>query len=111
MGVADTLEGVDDYQHGIRMFCQEGFQLLFQTLMEFFRQDGEEEVSWSIVRQIQQTVLDPGVAVLQTKIENGALLRGEVPELFSLSHTKTDPEGQPGFSHLGRTGQHMKSLG
>ena len=72
-------------------------------LVQLFRHGSEEQIGRRVVRDIQQTVLDAAVAVLQAEVEHIALGSGKVPGRLTLRHLKTEPQRQPRFPYLWRS--------
>lgn len=111
VGSPDHLEGVDDDQDGVRVFCKEGFELLFQSTAQQSGLGGEVNGGRRVLGNVQQPVLDTELGVLQTEIEGSALLRWPAPDAFAFGDLYAEPQGQPGLAHLGRPGQDVESLG
>ena len=99
--VADLLQRVDGNEDGVRVFCEELSDLILQTAADTVGQIGEMQGVRRVVGNLKQTVLDAGVAVLQTQVEDGSLRRWKVPHRFALRYAKAHPERQPGFAGLG----------
>ena len=97
------LERIDDDKHCVRVCRQEALDLLLQSTLQLLRHGSEEQIWRSVVRDIQQTVLDAAVAVLQAEVEHIALGSGKVPGRLTLRHLKTEPQRQPRFPYLWRS--------
>ena len=79
--------------------------------MQFLGHGGEAQICWGVVRDIQQAVLDAGVAVLQAEVEDATPKSREIPDRLSFGDAQAEPQSQPGFSHLRRSSQDVQSLG
>ena len=82
---ADALERIDDKERGAGVLCEEALDLLLQTAAELFRHGGEIQIRRRVIRDVQQPVLDAGIAVLQTKVEHIAPHGGKFPHV--IAHT------------------------
>ena len=65
----DALERVDDDERCVMVRGKEPLDLLLQPAVQLFRHGSEEQIRRRIVGDIQQTVLDAAVAVLQAEVE------------------------------------------
>ena len=90
--VADLLQRVDGNEDGVRVFCEELSDLIFQAAADAAGQIGEMQGVRRVVGNLKQTVLDAGVAVLQTQVEDGSLCRWKVPHWLALRYAKAHPE-------------------
>ena len=104
------LQSVDNDQHRVRVFVKEGAELFLQSFAQNVALGGEVDIGGSILRDFEQPVLNAEGGVLQAEIEGGALLHGHPPDGFALGHHDGQPQGQPGFSHLGRAGKDVQPL-
>ena len=93
------------------MFRKEGFELLFQPTPQQSGLGGEVNGGRCVLGNVQQSVLDAELGVLQTEIEGGALLCRLAPDAFTLRHRHSQPQSQPGLAHLGRPSQDVQPLG
>lgn len=107
---ADHLEGVDNDQHGVRVFRKEILQLFLQSPAQESGLGGEVDGGRRVLRNVQQPVLDAELGVLQAEIEGGALPDGHPPDRLSLGHRHCQPQRQPGLAHLGRPSQDVEPL-
>lgn len=62
---------------------------------------GEVDGGRGVLGDVQQSVLDAELGVLQAEVEGGALLDGHPPDRLPLGHRHRQPQGQPGLAHLG----------
>ena len=104
------LQRVDDDQYRIRVGSEECFHLLLQPLTDEGALRAEVDAAWCVLGDLKEPVLDTENGILQAEIERGALLHGHSPDGFALGHHDGQPQGQPGFSHLGRAGKDVQPL-
>ena len=107
----DALESVNDHQRSIWVCAKKSLDLLLQPAVQFLRHGGKAQVCWGVVCDVQQAVLDAGIAVFQAEVEDAAPESGEIPDRLSFGNTQAEPQSQPGFSHLRRSSQDMQALG
>ena len=80
VGAADHLQRVDDDQHCVRMFGEECAELLLQTLAQNVALGSEVDIRGSVLRDLEQSVLNTERGVLQAKIERRTLLYRHTPD-------------------------------
>ena len=100
-GAADHLQRVDDDQHRVGVLNEECTELFLQTLTKGIAVGREVDVGGSVLRDLEQAVLDAESGILQAEVERSALLHAHAPDSFALRHRDGQPQRQPGLSHLG----------
>lgn len=93
------------------MLREELFELFFQPGTDAVGEVGEVERGGRVLGQFKQPLLDAGVAVLQTEVEDCPLGRWELPEGVASGDAETDVERQPGLTDLWRAGEDVETLG
>ena len=100
-GAADHLQCVDDDQHRVGMLREERAELFLQTIAKGIAVGSEVDAGRSVLRDLEQAVLDAEGGVLQAEVERGALLHAHAPDGIALRHRDGQPQRQPGLTHLG----------
>ena len=80
----DTLQGVNHNKLCGRMLGQKLLDLLLQTMFELVRHDREVQRRQGIFRQVKEPRLDTLKRIFETKVQNLALYRCEIPERLPL---------------------------
>ena len=104
------LQRVDDDQYRVRMGSEEYFHLLLQPLSNEGALRAEVDAAWCVLGDLKEPVLDTENGILQAEVESGALLHGHPPDRFALGYHDSQPQSQPGLSHLGRAGKDVQPL-
>lgn len=104
------LQRVDDDQYRVRMGSEECFHLLLQPLSNEGALRAEVDAAWCVLGDLKEPVLDTENGILQAEVESGALLHGHPPDRFALGYHDSQPQSQPGLSHLGRAGKDVQPL-
>ena len=104
------LQRIDDDQRHPPVFPDEGFDLSGQAIRQSSRMCGQIQVFRWVLRDVQQPVLQPVIAVLQAQIEHRTLLCRMSPDLFSACHLLAQPQRQPALSCLWRSRQDVQAL-
>ena len=81
---SNALQGVNDNEFRCRMFHQELLDLLFQPMFERVRHDRKVQRRQGIFRQGKEPRLDTPKRIFETKVQNLALYRCEIPERLPL---------------------------
>ena len=93
------------------MLRHEGFDLLLQSLPDRSAFCAKVDAGWSLLRDLEQPVLDAEDRVLQAEIEGGALPGVHPPDRFSLGYGHCQPQCQPGLPHLWGACQDVQTFG
>lgn len=89
----DFLEGIRDYQDGVRVFSQEVLQLLVQVLPHLPGMGGKVQVVTAFhAEHPGHTLLEPLLVILQCQVQDGAAMNPTAPEIGA----GTDPVGNLG---------------
>lgn len=65
------LQGVNDHQPGVRVGCQEGFQLLFQAPANGIAGCLEVKSAWNrVLGELEQSLLNSSICIFQAKVED-----------------------------------------
>ena len=66
-------------------------ELFLQTLAKGVAVGGEVDVGGSVLRDLEQAVLDAEGGVLQAEVERGALFHAHAPDGIALRHRDRQP--------------------
>ena len=80
----NALQGVNHNEFCVRMLCQELLDLLFQPVLERVSHDRKMQRQRRIFRQVKESRLDALERIFETKVQNLALYRCEIPERLPL---------------------------
>lgn len=108
---AHFLQRVNDNQHGVGILFEELDELLLQTFFQNVALRTETNIGRNLVRDTEEPVLDTAGGIFKAEIERSALFRLEIPNGFAFGDGCSQPESQPGFSHLRCACQNMQALG
>ena len=98
------LQGVDDDEPYIRVLPDESFQLLVKSLAHGLSLRCEVEIAGLLYPEHPgEPPLQPGVIVLQCKVEDGALMHLVLPQRKPHRHMVGKLPHEEGLAHLGRT--------
>ena len=107
---AHFLQRIDDDQHRVGMLLEELGELLFQTFLQNTALRTEADTGRDFVRDAEEPILDTAGGIFKAEVERGALFRLETPDRFAFGDGGSQPESQPGFSHLRCAGQNVQAL-
>lgn len=100
------LQGVNDHQPGVRVGCQEGFQLLFQALTDRVTGCLEVKSAWNrVLGELEQSALDAGICIFEAKVEDWTGLDFTAPEFAAFGQLQTQPKTEPALSRFTGPGQ------
>ena len=93
------------------MLTEELLQLLGQSITQDAALSAEVDISWCVLRHVEQSVLDAELGVLQAEVQSRSLLYLHSPDGFALGNGHRQPQGQPGLPDLGRACEDVQTLG
>ena len=107
----DFLQGINDYQPGIRMVVKKAGNLFLQALpnARTFGLQNQPLRGILTAHKPEQTVLQTVEGVLQREIQHGARLNFPPPHRLTLCDLQAQPQRQPAFACLAGTGKQCQS--
>ena len=107
----DFLQGINDYQPGIRMVVKKAGNLFLQALSDTLAFGLQNQLFWRILaaHKSEQAVLQAVERVLQREIQHRARLNFSPPHWLTLCDLQTKPQCQPAFACFAGTSKQGKT--
>ena len=107
----DLLQGVDDDDADLRVRGQETDQLFLEAVAHDLGIRGKVDRPGLAARDLDEPPLQAIQGVLQAEVHDLAGATGKTPDGLSGGDPVREPEGEPGFADLGRSGEEGQALG
>ena len=109
--VPDLLERIDQNKVHCRTLSQEIDELFLKSVSDHLRFRDDPDLSGVPVRHVHQSALYAGERIFETEVQHLARVTGKVPDRLTGGDAVCHPEGKPGLSGFGRTGENVQAGG